>query len=197
MKNFKAFSLIELMVVVVIISVLSAIAVPQYQNYIRRSRTSEATSNINSIGLYQEQYFSENNQYLSLNVNPAAGIPNWDDPGGTLPFNSTEPTWVELGSVFPDDTALRFQYEVLSGRYDSAAAHDIGDNPTTDFAYVTNSDCDDTAEYEPADWVIAAPFAWWYTVIAVGNQKESPDGMCSIFAKISSRTQIYSENELD
>ncbi|HET7775925.1 MAG TPA: pilin, partial [Azospira sp.] len=38
------FTLIELMISVVIISILAAIALPAYQDYVTRSRLSEATS---------------------------------------------------------------------------------------------------------------------------------------------------------
>lgn len=191
------FSLIELMIVIVIIGILAAISVPQYQNYIRKSRTSEATSNINSIALYQEQYFSENNAYLSLNVNPS-GIPNASDPGGTLQFDGSEPTWTELGSVLPDGTPLRFQYETLAGQFDAAGTGSAqGNDPDDDFAYDGDSDCQENNTYRPEDWITNSPFSWWFVVIAVGNQQEDPSDTCSIFAKISSRTQLFSENVLD
>jgi prepilin-type N-terminal cleavage/methylation domain-containing protein len=45
----KGFSLIELMITVAILGILAALAIPAFTSYMARSKTSEATSNLNQL----------------------------------------------------------------------------------------------------------------------------------------------------
>ncbi|WP_318481734.1 pilin [Photobacterium leiognathi] len=59
MKKQQGFTLIELMIVVAIIGVLSAIAIPAYQDYVKRSEASSAIGTLRSlqtnIDLYEQE----------------------------------------------------------------------------------------------------------------------------------------------
>ncbi|MEQ1883301.1 MAG: type IV pilin protein [Burkholderiales bacterium] len=63
MRKQFGFTLIELMVVVAIVGILAAIAVPQYNDYVKRSKIAEATSNLGAMRVRMEQYFQDNRQY--------------------------------------------------------------------------------------------------------------------------------------
>ncbi len=54
----KGFTLIELMIVVAVIGVLSAIAVPQYQNYVKRSAAGAALSTAKALQTNVEEYIA-------------------------------------------------------------------------------------------------------------------------------------------
>jgi type IV pilus assembly protein PilE len=66
----RGFNLIELMVALVIVGALTAIVVPQYRNYVVRSRLTEAFAALGAVQLTAEQFWSNNRTYVGLTPLP-------------------------------------------------------------------------------------------------------------------------------
>ncbi len=63
MKRFQGFSLTELMIAVVIVSILAAVAIPSYQDSVRRSRRADAKTTLLEASQWMERFYTENNRY--------------------------------------------------------------------------------------------------------------------------------------
>jgi type IV pilus assembly protein PilA len=62
-KAQRGFTLIELMIVVAIIGILAAVAIPQFLDYMKSSKRSEAMLNLNSIEKGAGAEFAENSAF--------------------------------------------------------------------------------------------------------------------------------------
>lgn len=63
MQKQKAFTLIELMVTVAIIGILAGIALPSYQDSVRKSRRADAKAALLGLANAMERRFTERNSY--------------------------------------------------------------------------------------------------------------------------------------
>jgi type IV pilus assembly protein PilE len=64
----RGFSLIELMIVVLVIAILAAVALPSYNDYIRRSQLQEAFAKLADFRVKLEQFYQDNRNYGTNNL---------------------------------------------------------------------------------------------------------------------------------
>lgn len=124
----KGFTLIELLVVIVIVGILSAVAIPQFLNQVRRSRTAEAQAALTAVGRASEVYRLDFSRYPDNYTRIKYGCPTdycgrrgdkymndpWSAPNYSLPVASV------ISSVSPqgmrwDTTANNDKYITASG----------------------------------------------------------------------------------
>ena len=72
-RSLAGFTLIEVMITVAVIAILAAVALPQYFDYITRSRLVEAKTNLADMRTRLEQYFLDNRAYPTACIAPATG----------------------------------------------------------------------------------------------------------------------------
>lgn len=63
MKQSRGFTIIELMIAVAIIAILAAIALPAYNDYVRRGKITEAFTGLAEFRVRMEQYYQDNRKY--------------------------------------------------------------------------------------------------------------------------------------
>ena len=76
----QGFTLIELMITVAIVAILAAIAVPNYTDYITRSKFTEAHGMLADLRVKMEQYYQDNRRYNATGVAGTCGIPGGNAP---------------------------------------------------------------------------------------------------------------------
>jgi len=57
------FTLIELMIVIVVIGILTSVALPAYQDYVRRSAIQEGLAQLSDVRIKLEQFYQNNRNY--------------------------------------------------------------------------------------------------------------------------------------
>jgi prepilin-type N-terminal cleavage/methylation domain-containing protein len=75
----RGFTLIELMIVVAIIGILAAVAIPAFMDYMKRSKKTEASLQLNKIGKNAKRYYSETSTYV---LGAATQLPAKPGTGG-------------------------------------------------------------------------------------------------------------------
>ena len=74
----RGFTLIELMIVVAVVGILAAIAIPSYQDSVRKSRRAQAKADLVEYAQMAERWFTVNNSYAAFALPADRETPQYD-----------------------------------------------------------------------------------------------------------------------
>ena len=159
-KVQQGFTLIELMIVVAIIGILAAIAIPQYQDYIIRSRLAKVHASMGPIKTAIAEYAQFNGGSLANLQAGADGVAGagWTDPmtsgGLSLAGAPTKPTEINTLTMAAATGALTLTLRNIGVCADTKTiviTPSVGTTAVT-WDYVTNSTVDGVCLNEVRKW---------------------------------------------
>lgn len=92
-RRQQGFTLVEVMITVAIIGILAAVAIPSYQDYVRRGMLPEGQAALADYRVKMEVYYQDQRNYGSSACADAGGTPAWASfvapPGAAFSYSCT------------------------------------------------------------------------------------------------------------
>lgn len=106
-RNKCGFALIELMIVVAIVGILSAIAIPSYQQHVRKARRADARTVLLEDAQFMQRFYSQNDNYRYVNDGEKKTEIKLPAPLTVVPRGASESAKYYDVSIDPDHLSER------------------------------------------------------------------------------------------
>ena len=130
--------MIELMIVVAIIGILAAVAIPAFMDYMKKSKKTEASLQLNKIGKNNKVYFVTNSTFVATDGATLPASMSTACKGSVTTAWAADSGWAALDFQIDEPNLFQYTYTANSGTNPVAIAVGDLDCDGTKITYTLN-----------------------------------------------------------